>query len=241
MSSHRLESLMREAYGSDAGCYPPEALLDAAMKGLSTEERARLAEHVERCPACSAERDLAREFEASPQRMSALGEDLDHVTSRLRAHGRAAEPARRPLTRFVWGFGLAAAGIACAAIGLFLNERSSPPALPRLGLDPVVRGGRVEVVEPRGSLEAAPRTLRWVAVPDARAYRVRILEVDDTVLFESVGETPSVELPERVRGQLLPAVEYAWRVEALDAKGALLGATERVPFKIEVVAPRGGR
>jgi hypothetical protein len=62
--------------------------------------------------------------------------------------------------------------------------------------------------------------------------------VDDTVLWEEKVAAPPARLPAEVAGRLQRAVSYVWSVEALDASGARLGASEPVRFRVKPV-PEG--
>lgn len=76
---------LRAAYEPGAGCPPPERFLEAEMGDLPEAERRRLEEHARTCPACAAERDLARLFSAAPEETGAGADDLRHVVARLEA------------------------------------------------------------------------------------------------------------------------------------------------------------
>lgn len=100
-----LEDWLRAAYEEeDAGCPPPEAFLAEEIERLSPQERRRLEEHADRCPACAAERDLARMFDAGPAAAAdaadiegVLPEDVAFVVSRLEANSpvRPVAPVQR--------------------------------------------------------------------------------------------------------------------------------------------------
>jgi hypothetical protein len=239
-----LEDWLRAAYaGQEAGCPPPEAFLADEVERLSPEERRRLDEHADRCPACAAERDLARMFDAGPEAGSVRSEDVDFVVARLEAaspvqarKGKVvafptAAPKTRPATRpAVWR--LAAAAILVLGTGLlFQLSRSGAPPLPAPGTETVVRGGEVEAVSPVGEVPAIPVELDWKPRPGAVSYRVRLSAVDDTVLWETTVPAPPVRLPAEITGHLHRAVVYTWTVEALDASGARVASSEPVRFR----------
>lgn len=239
-----LEDWLRAAYADEeAGCPPPEAFLAEEMERLSLQERRRLDEHADRCPACAAERDLARMFDAGPE---AESEDVDFVVSRLEAtspvrpisKGKvvafptpAPKPAAKPPARSsIWR--LAAAVILVLGAGiLFQLSRSGAPSLPAPGTGNVVRGGEVEAVAPVGEVAGIPSELRWEPRPAAVSYRVRLSTVDDTVLWETTVPAPPARLPAEIAGQLHRAVVYVWTVEALDASGARVAISEPVRFR----------
>ena len=247
-----LEDWMRAAYTEEeAGCPPPEAFLAEETERLSPQERRRLEEHADRCPACAAERDLARMFDAGADIEGVLPEDVAFVVSRLEATSpvRPASrpenanvvpfrapapkpalpaPARRPTT--LWR--LAAAVILVLGAGM-LFQLSGPgaPPLPVPGTGTTVRGGEVEAVSPVGEVAGIPADLRWEPRPGAVSYRVRLATVDDTVLWETAVPAPPARLPDPVAGQLHRAVVYVWIVEALDASGARIAVSEPVRFR----------
>ncbi|HYG61146.1 MAG TPA: zf-HC2 domain-containing protein [Thermoanaerobaculia bacterium] len=89
-----LGEALRAAHSPEHGCPPPEAFLSWEAGDLSDEERRRLDEHVAGCPACAAERDLARLFEPpseDSEEMAARREDMDFILARLEK-GRPASP-----------------------------------------------------------------------------------------------------------------------------------------------------
>lgn len=254
-SRRTLDAWLRAAYagpeaGPPAGCPPPEAFLEAEAGALSPDERRALDEHAARCPACAAERDLARLFDAAPADADVRPEDLDFVVARLEeaspagkpkvvpfpapsGHRRAEAPPRpatrwtsRPLVRF------AAAALLVIGLGLGYRAFQSPgPELPEPEIG-VMRGGEVEAVAPIGELAEMPEELRWVLVDGAASYRVRITAVDGSVLWETTASVPSVDLPADVAGRLHRAVVYTWTVEALDPDGARLASSEPIQFRV---------
>jgi hypothetical protein len=231
-----LEEWLLDAY---AGCPPPESFLKAETGALDPEARRRLDEHADRCPACAAERDLARSFDAGPEAGDVRPEDVAFVVGRLEAASpvRTAKVVPFPAVRrrpVVWLARLAAAAVVILAAGLFWQRFLASPPLPAPpGSGGVVRGGMVEPLDPLGDLAAMPAELRWELRPGAASYRVRLWTVDDTVLWEATVSAPPARLPAAVVQGLQPAVTYTWSVEALDGRGARLGASEDVRFKVK--------
>jgi len=252
-SRQTLDAWLRAAYASEeAGCPPPEAFLEAEMESLSPDARRALDEHAARCPACAAERDLARLFDGAPEEAGVRSEDLDFVVTRLQESApvrssapggpnvvpfpapRRVEapvaPRSRSSSRAILRFAAAAALV--IGLGLGYKAFQSPgPELPDPGTGEVMRGGEVEVVSPVGDVAEIPAELRWVLVDRAASYRVRITAVDGAVLWEGTSSTSSVALPADVAGRLHRAVVYTWTVEALDPGGARLASSEPVRFK----------
>jgi hypothetical protein len=240
-----LDDWLRAAYAGDAGdaagCPPPEAFLEAGE--LTPEERRRLDEHASRCPACAAERDLARLFDAAPDAAAVSPADVDFVVARLaeaspvRPAGRvvrfpaAGSAGSRRLPAQAWK--LAAALILVLGGGLlFRLANPSAPPLPAPEVGGTLRGGELEAVSPVGDVGEIPAELRWNPRPGARSYRVRLLAVDDTVLWETTVPAPPARLPAEILGRLHRAVAYVWTVEALDASGARLASSEPVRFRV---------
>jgi hypothetical protein len=233
-----LERWLARAYpGPD--CPPPEAWLSDS--GATDAERARLDAHADACPACAAERALARAFEAGGEPSA----DVEAIVARLRkgAPWRQADVApisfatrrsgrRRPLATFL-ALPLAMAAALVLAVGAIL--RFGAPGAPPVGAPgtgAVMRGNEIEVVAPRGELAAVPEALTWVDVPDAASYRVSILGVDGEELWsERVSGSPAT-LDETSKNTLHAAVRYRWQVEALDADGARIAWSNATPFRI---------
>lgn len=256
---HPLKDWLRAAYAEEeAGCPPPEAFLAEELERLSPQERRRLDEHADLCPACAAERDLARMFDAGPGAdiEGVLPEDVDFVVSHLEATSpvrppskskvvafptAAPKPASKPAARStVWR--LAAAMILVLGAGmLFQLTRSGAPPLPAPGTGTVVRGGEVEAVAPVGEVAGIPSELRWEPRPGAVSYRVRLSTVDDMVLWETTVPAPPAHLPVPVASQLHRAVVYVWTVEALDASGARMAVSEPIRFRARPDPEEGDR
>lgn len=243
-----LDEWLRDAHRDpEAGCPPPEAFLEAEAGALSPEERRALDEHASRCPACAAERDLARLFDAAPQGADVRAEDLDFVVSRLEETSpvRPAGPKvvpfpgpRRPAappvpsrSRSFVRFAAAAVLVVAAGLGYRAFQAPEPalPTPPEVG--GVVRGGEVEAVSPLGEVAEIPGELRWVPTEGAASYRVRLTAVDGAVLWEGMALAPPLEVPAEVAGRLHRAVVYTWTVEALGPTGERLASSGPVSFK----------
>lgn len=244
-----LAEWLRDAYAdAAAGCPPPEAYLADELAALQPDERRRLEAHADACPACNGERELARAFDAGEAGVSS--EDVDCVTARLRGERVASVQlaattalAGMPSTGRVVPFRgrtaartwvrFAAAAVLVVAAGLTVRTMyERPPALPPPPHGGVVRGGEVEVVSPIGEIAEPPAELRWKPVAGAGAYRVRLLAVDDTVLWETKTNAPLAPVPAEVIVRLQRAVSYSWTVEALAANGDALGRSAPARFRV---------
>lgn len=248
-----LDDWLRAAYDDPAaGCPPPEAWLEEELAARTPEERRRLEAHAAHCPACAAERDLARDFDAGAEAAGVRPEDVAFIVSRLETASpvrtgkvvpfrapRQAAPSQATPSRMGDWRRLAAAAVVILAAGLgFQLFRPSAPPLPALPTGGVVRGGEVEAVSPVGEVAGLPAELRWTPRPGASSYRVRLSTVDDTVLWETTVPSPPARLPAEVARTLQRAVVYVWSVEALGPAGERLGASEPARFRARP-APEG--
>ncbi|HEV8241450.1 MAG TPA: zf-HC2 domain-containing protein [Thermoanaerobaculia bacterium] len=256
-----LSQWLRDAYAdAAAGCPPPEAYLAEEMAALSPEQRRRLEAHADACPACRAERELARAFDAGESGASSA--DVDWVTARLRgepvpaAQGDApaqpaASPAGMPATGRVVPFRgraavrtwvrFAAAAVLVVAMGLTARTfYERPPSLPAPPHGGIVRGGEVELVSPVGEVAEPPLELRWKSVAGAVAYRVRLSGVDGTVLWETKAAATSAPLPAAVAANLKRAVSYEWTVEGLATDGSTIGRSAPARFRVRPLPESDG-
>lgn len=235
-----LAEWLRAAYaGPEAGCPPPEAFLAEELDVLEPDQRRRLEAHAEGCPACAAERALAAAFDATAE--LAPTSDVDWVVAKLRGEPAAGNPPPRRQVVLARGGGwstwgrLAAAAVLVLAAGLTF-QRLYPgaptlPAPPR-GSTGVLRGAEVELLAPLGEVASTPRELRWQAAPGASAYRMRLVMVDGTMLWESEVSEPRADLPAEVASRLHEGVSYQWAVEALEPDGRVVGKSALARFRV---------
>ena len=228
---------LARAYATVSGCPRPEVFVAAAWDALEPDERRLIEQHADDCPACAAERELARSFDRAVA-SDAPDPDVEWIVAKL-DRARLA-PARR---RFrLDGRFAAAAALVLVALGGWLALREAPPPLAPPSAQPIVlRGAAVELFQPQGDVARTPEELRFGAVPGASRYRVKILEVDDALLWEQEVVDPPAALPDDVRARLGQAVVYRFQVEAFDARGARLAVSALAPFRIMPgVAEAGG-
>lgn len=153
-----------------------------------------------------------------------LTEPPDHVLERAYTIGAR----RRNLPRW---FAAAAVLAVTVTAGILMTERQAP-SLPSVPLDSTVRSGELTVIEPVGELNRMPTTFAWEPHERAASYRVRLLAVDDRVLFEGTTDRTTLELPDATAATLHAAVTYTWQVDALDAGGALVARSQPTRFEI---------
>lgn len=227
-----LSDSLHSAWSPETGCPSPEDWLRLETGEAAPDERRRLEEHASRCPACAAEREMARLFSQAPEK----DEDVDFIVAKLEALDLPRQPiplafpSRRPA--LAWAARLAALIVLALAVGLFFRAGQAPPLPDPGAAGEAYRGGHLRPIGPSGEISEMPREFRWEGVEGARSYRVTLRAVDDTVLWQETVAASSARLPEGVARGLHPAVLYRWSVEALDERGARLAASEPVPFQV---------
>ena len=244
-----LAEWMRQAYAGGADCPPPEVFLEAEWSALDTGARQAIERHLASCAACRAEQAMAQAFDA--EETDAEAADVDWVVAQLRqSHPERAEGPpvagrkasttpvarlrshRSPTMVATWAR-IAAATVLLLGGGIALRLAfPGTPPLPPPSTGAVVRAGDIEVVSPAGQVRQAPDALRWNPVPTAAGYRVRLLGVDDRLLWEGRVADNAALLPQPVISRLAAAVSYTWTVEALDASGVPLGRSGTERFRI---------
>lgn len=247
MTRKSLDEWLTLAYEDSADCPPPEVFLEAEWSVLSDEQRRAATAHTEICPACAAERDLARAFDRPGVAAAETDADVDELLAKINASAPSDQTAEtrsevERLLRFPAmakvlsqpALGLAAAAVAVLVVGIVLQTRSAaPPTLPDLPVETVTRGGVVETIAPQGIVDALPETLTWEPVTGAALYRVRLMAIDDEVLWRGETSDVSVALPDEIRSRLQRAVVYFWQVEAFSESGARTAWSAAVEFQAD--------
>ena len=215
------DQALRSAFTSlpDPQDHPDEvAWVRLASAEMPASEREALLDHVVRCEECT------RTYRG----LRMLAADARAFDPSVPAFGPVPQPASRPR----W---LAVGALAVAATVAFLLVR--PPTSPMVAPAPVatsdVRSVGVSApvpLRPLGQVADRPGSFHWRPVPDARAYRVRLLDAQGDVVWTSaeVGQ-PSVELPAEV--PLAPGRHY-WQVTAQPASGGEPIASPLVDFEL---------
>ena len=232
--SLRRPSLARSlavAYAGARGCPDPQTFLAESLRALDPGERRRIELHAERCPACSAEREMARAFDEGVEDHGEGRADVDWVVARLE-RARFARGHGAPRRAIDWRWASAAALVVAAAVALLALSPAPPPLAPRSDSPVVLRGATIEIISPAGELAQRPDELRFETVERAELYRVRLLGVDDTVVWDATVGAPPLRLPATARDALREAVAYRWQVEALDGTGTRLALSGQATFRI---------
>ena len=181
---------------------PSPDCIDLARLG---EERTGAEQaHLEGCARCQTELALFQEMmaeESSP--------DSRWVAEELGRGGNVV--AFRPkLWRTLYA--IAAAVVLVIGVSWWLQFRE--PSIEVGGAD-VYRGARLEAIAPIGDIAQPPNEFRWKAVPNASQYRIRIVEIDSTVIWSSITTEPYASVPPSVIKQFVPGKSLRWDVQAL--------------------------
>lgn len=217
-------------------CRDIELAIDRELtEGLAEEERERLLDHLDTCPACSEFFDLLTAI----GRGAALAEPSEHELARLRRGVLAAirQPRPRPLASFVRAHpGWAAAALATVALGLGAAFGSAfsgaPRSAPRLALE-----APATILSPAALAGLAEEGYRFAAatVEELGAERLRLgFDLSTRVEVEVERDHPlvaevlvqSLASPAEL-GSRLRAVESAARRPDPRLRRALLGVMRR--------------
>ena len=132
-------------------------------------------------------------------------------------------------------YGALGAAVALVAITsvIILRPSKEPELRASLGNQPVYRSQQVQVVGPEGDVAEVPQTLEWKAFPGAQAYRVVVMEVDQSPLWTAEIAGTLVTIPASVRARIIVNKPILWQVTALDQAGTVLASssTERFLYR----------
>ena len=226
---------IRAALGPGRDCLPVAAL-ERCVDPESVP--AELAAHLGSCFHCRTELDLLRSFLRAPSGDEA--EAIGGITERLRLPGTCAEVARSPWwkdllqVRRLRLAAVAMAGVFIAiAIGLQWRHGSAPrlnvPNQPEME---VLRSGSIPVIAPTGDITEAPTRIQWQPVPGARQYRIRLLEVDRSELWNTLTSGPEAAIPAPIRSKIVPAKTLLVQVIAFDSSDRKLAESDYVHFRL---------
>ena len=223
--------LLSRALGPGPECPPFRDLASGVKAGLPAA-----LEHVRQCPHCADELKLYRQFVEGAVEPGER-DDVRWIVRQLKDPSRPAKFAKPAWAGSWWDIRtLIQATLAIAAAITFVNSgigwRTAAGPLSSAP-DAVERSQSVGLLAPKGEVAAAPESFRWDAVASAASYRVRLMEVDKTVLWESSVTSTSVPLPPQMQRRVLPGKRFIWVVEALNASGQIL-ATGTQDFRRQV-------
>ena len=107
-------------------------------------------------------------------------------------------------------------------IGLYVRSQREPILNQGTGQSIELRSGQTIEISPQGDVLQAPSELRWSAVPSVARYKIRLLEVDRTVLWSAEAAEPRIEIPPTVLARLGPGKTILWEVQAISSAGKTL-------------------
>jgi hypothetical protein len=197
--------------------------------------------HVSLCAHCRTELELLRSFHLNEITASdaaavyAIEQRLHAASPQIFVQENAQAWWQRLFKTPAWLGPVAltsAALLAAIGLGIEWRHRAPPPLDPMIGGgQEVFRSSAVRVLAPIGDVAEAPSEVRWEAVSAAARYRVRLLEVDRTELWNDDVSDTRAAIPPAVRARIVPAKNIVWEVSAFDAGGRKVAQSEAVRFR----------
>jgi hypothetical protein len=217
---------------SGDNCPPIEeivTLLDG-VRGIASQRACE--EHVAGCPRCSTELYMFREFR-SAQPNSEERAAVAAITATLRKSSPA-KPAA--WWQIVWQPRiLAPASIALAAMAIVVAIGVHGPTVPRepsaISRD-VTRSLQVVPIGPLGDVRQVPHEFQWRSEPGMSRYRVRLLEIDSTEVWNTIVTGQTAVLPPEVASKITLQKRMLWEVASLDAAGQAVSSSGLQSFRV---------
>jgi len=212
-----MAELLRVAGTPGPDCLDESLLTRLAGGEIDAVQLDAAREHARSCSRCACDLEIAQAFAADTKLTPVQEETVADVVAVLRRPGAATpEPSRR---RGIWHLHnllpVTAALLTVVAVALFLQMRpDAPPPVPEAGTT-VARSGGVRQLAPRGTVQVVPPRLVWEPYEQAPTFRVRLLAVDDAILWETVTAGDSIDLPTAVLEGLAARVTYRWSIEPI--------------------------
>lgn len=221
-----------EIFSATDECLPIDELIFRLEGHKGSEIRSSTETHLAACLRCEAELALYREFQ-SPEVREEEKPHVDAIVAVLRTNSPI--PQASPWWKAIWNFKtLAPASLALASLIALLTwiPRVHEPEPGSFTKNDTLRSRRVEVLAPTGTVDVVPAILEWRPVKGAKTYRVRLFEVDNTELWQSVVPAASVKLPLDVRKEIVPLKTLEWQVTAIDPAGTSIAESGTQSFKL---------
>ena len=215
----REQVALKKVFTTSVACPPLEDLLEAG--GRQGTESSR---HIAECPHCAGEFALYGQFLA----INGSGDLAQTVRGVDRVLARAIHESRpshswlsRLLRPVILGPAMAAMAAALIVVGISVPQRGAMDG--RVVLEGMERAQTLELLTPKGDIPSSPGILRWTSVPKAASYRVRLMEVDKNVIWESETRMTTAGLPTGIQKLALPGKRLIWTVEAFNSQGQSVG------------------
>jgi hypothetical protein len=210
----------------------------AALAGAASNPD--FGQHLAGCSRCRTELAMLREFENGEPGAGELAsvqwiqsELLRRAPRRLsmgeRLSGWAAEifsPRRR--------FALSMAGVSLlllVGIGIY-SQRAGEGPLANRTQPTIWRSGQFQAVSPVGDITQIPVAFQWENVPGAVKYGIHLSGVDGAEVWSAESHETSIVPPPEIRNLLTPGRAFHWKVEAKNAAGETIAATDSQIFHI---------
>lgn len=126
------------------------------------------------------------------------------------------------------------AALALAVAGLmFWRSPKEPELHASLGSDPAIyRSLELQTIAPSGELSEIPKDLKWIAVPAAASYKIRITEVDHSEVWNGQTVDTFVTIPASVIAKIKVGKPFIWQVTAVDQQGKTLASSQARRFVV---------
>jgi hypothetical protein len=233
------QDALRSALGPGPECPTIEELASCASEEAPVD--ISLSRHLQACAYCQTELHLMRTFLAGEK--GDASEAVRLLRGRSKEIFRKAFPtqAKVPWWQAVFTVRrLAQASMAFAAIllvvgtVLFVRSSTHSPDLVAKSQQSqeVYRSGSFAVVTPAGDLQQPPKEIRWEHVPSAASYQARILEVDQSEVWNARTTEDRIELPAAIRARIVPSKTLFIEITAFESSGKQVGDTGRVRFRL---------
>lgn len=238
MKDHQI---LKSALSATPECLTPEQL-ETLLDGKQSHP------HLAHCSRCQSELALLKSFESGTPLAdegaavawisSHLDRNLAHIKDSsgrqgLRSRVQDLEPRISWMAKVFaprgWRWALPATALVAAAVmfAVLLRPQKEPQLQANAGNSNLVyRSQEVQLVSPVGDVQQVPRQLQWVAFPNTGKYKVALMEVDNSVLWDIETKATSIEIPASLRARMLPGKPILWQVTALDSQGKVLGASQ---------------
>ena len=201
----RIREAFRLEGDRQSPCLDGELLDVFYAEGLSEGEADTVREHLSICAACL---ELSIDFRRFAGVHDEGATNVNPITSdnvvSLFAHRGGLKIAATLLL-------VATLGV----IGISLRTPTEPSTVRSGVFEPTI-----ELLEPRGDIESAPRLLEWRALDGIDHYEIEIRDLGLRTLWGELRlEAPRAVVPDEIVDRLDAGSEYAWRVTAVDKTG----------------------
>jgi hypothetical protein len=221
---------LKQIVGPTPDCLDANDL--AALAETDALRQSAAGRHVESCSHCQGELALMRSF---------LDEHLTdvespHVDAIVRELRRKSPVRARPWWRRAMGPWALAPALAAAALVtiVVMNVGEHRMGEVNINLDSgVVRSESIEVLQPVGDVTSLPQMIAWKGVAGAAKYRVRVLEVDRTVVWDTIATSTEVSMPPPSKVAIEPGRTMSIEIDALDASGNVIAKSGAVSFRLQ--------